>query len=195
MNFQRKLLLMTFVALIVVLIWPKGQEEATPETEQTQESREMQSSEMEMRTTPETRRSEVSDEETQAQAEEAALDELAEVPLSEDLEGDAQRRPPASSPVSGLTRQDQAYLQERGVEDPRQILDDLLGRSELLPQDSMAGGNMRFVREETRLLSQRWVLAGFSDGNTQGQALYEFEVSPGGELIWVLLSHYSQRVD
>ena len=182
MNFQRKLLLMTFLALIVVLIWPKGQEEVTPKTGQTQES-------------PERPNAEARDAEALSQAEEAVLDELAEVPLSEAADAATQRRATASSPVSGLTRQDQNYLYERGVEDPRQVLDDLLGRSELLPPASTPDGNMRFLREETHLLSQRWVLAGFSDGNTQGQALYEFEVSPGGELIWVLLSHYSQTVD
>ncbi|SFC40533.1 hypothetical protein SAMN05660443_2544 [Marinospirillum celere] len=199
MPFQRKLLLIVFLVLIAVLLWPKGQDDLTPSTQDLHEEAE----EMEMQTTPETRRSrddeealtvdgeEITDEEMTREDQDAALDDLADAPLSQDLDTDEQGGMPASA-AAGLSSEDRRYLRERGLDNPeQQVINDLMGQTELLPQDSMTGGNMQFIQEETELLSHRWVLASFSDGQTQGQALYEFEVTPGGDLIWVLLSHYS----
>jgi len=190
MPFKRKLLLITLLVLLVVLLWPKGQDDLTPATEDRHQEVE---EEMVMQPTPETRvdRSESEQEELPVE-DDAALDDLADVPLSEDVSERAPVREGRSSAASrtGLSQEDRDYLEQRGLNNPeQQVVSDLMSRSELLPQDSMLGGSMQFVEQETRVLNHRWVLATFTDGQTQGQALYEFEVSAGGDLIWVLLAH------
>ncbi len=187
MTFQRKLLLLVFITLLVVLLWPKGEEQVpVPEEPEilTEEAAE------ETSTARDSQRSET-EQGAQGATEAEVLEELAATPLSETQPDAAAKKRPAS-PVSGLTQADQDYLYERGIDDPREVLKDLLARDELLPSSSVSDQSLRFVAEETQLLSRRWVLATFTDGSTQGQALYEFEISPGGELIWVLLSQTSR---
>lgn len=190
MPFKRKLLLIVLLALLAVLLWPKGQDDLTPSSEDRHQEVE---EEMVMQPTPDTRveRSKPEQEE-QPREEDTTLDDLAEVPLSEDVSETAPMREGRSPAASrrGLSQGDRQYLEQRGLNNPeQQVIGDLMSRSELLPQDSMLGGSMQFVEQETRVLNHRWVLATFTDGETQGQALYEFEVSAGGDLIWVLLAH------
>lgn len=198
MPFQRKLLLIIFLVLIVVLLWPKGQDDLAPSTQDLHQEVE---EEVVMQPTPDTR-VEPSEQEAQSLQEEQPLEEsdvvedLADVPLSEDIESSEPNRDGRSSAATsraGLNAEDRDYLEQRGLDNPQeQIISDLMARNELLPQDSLLGGDMRFVQEETQLLNRRWVLATFTDGQTQGQALYEYEVGPDGNLIWVLLAHDSR---
>jgi len=193
MPFQRKLLLIVVLVLMVVLLWPKGQDDLTPSTQDRHQEVEEVDQEMVMQPTPDTR-VESSESDAAALEDDPALDDLAEVPLSEDLEASEtdreERTDEAARSWVGLSQEDRRYLEQRGLDNPeQQILSDLMGRNELLPQDSLLGGGMEFVQEATELLNRRWVLATFTDGQTQGQALYEFEIGPGGELIWVLLAH------
>lgn len=196
MPFQRKLLLIVVLVLIVVLLWPKGQDDLTPSSQDRHQEVEEVEEEIVMQPTPDTRvDASESTSDTAVSEEDPALDDLAEVPLSDDLEAsttDAEGTDDASAPSSPLrlSQEERQYLEQRGLDNPEeQVLSDLMGRNELLPQDSLVGGDMAFVEQQSQLLNHRWVLATFTDGQSQGQALYEFEIGPGGDLIWVLLAY------
>ncbi|SFX30306.1 hypothetical protein [Marinospirillum alkaliphilum] len=190
MNFQRKLLLMVLLILIVVLLIPKGGEDLAPSTGERHVT-----SEAEMRTVPDTRMasdagrtesSEATESSHEGDDTPAAEPSLSELPLAD---SDAQA---TSVAVTGLTAADLRQFRERGLGDPEQrIMQSLMGRSDLIPQQAVLGGTMRFVAEESLLLNRRWVLATYEDGHIRGQALFEYEVTTTGEILWVLLAHQS----
>ncbi|WP_404414693.1 hypothetical protein [Marinospirillum sp.] len=196
MPFKRKLLLIVFLALMVVLLWPKGQEDLTPSTENRHQEIEEDTTRQE-----EPQPEEESQEERTPEEEGSdSVENLADLPLSDEAEtesegNEAEKEETEPTPQeSGLSQAGREYLEQRGLDNPEEeVVRDLISRSDLLPQNSLEGGSVEFVEQETRLLNHRWVLATFTDGQTQGQALYEFEVSAGGDLVWVLLAQATSQ--
>jgi len=80
-------------------------------------------------------------------------------------------------------------FRERGLDDPlRDIPADLETRPDLIPDDPVLGGTMRFTR--VALLTDRWVLAAYEDGHIQGHAIFEYAVGEEGEVRWTVVTHY-----
>jgi hypothetical protein len=80
-------------------------------------------------------------------------------------------------------------FRERGLDDPlRDIPADLEGRPELIPDEPVLGGTMRFTR--IVLLTDRWALATYEDGHIQGHAILEYVVEEDAEIRWTVVAHY-----
>ncbi len=191
MPFQRKLLLMIFILLILVLIWPKDQQPTTDEP--SVDPHVEVSGEPVMRPVPDTRNPDGSQrppEDAAAAAEEDVLEALADTPLSEDVAPTGAAS--VSVPPFGLSESQRRQFVARGLNSPEErILQDLLNQPGLIPQEGVLGGQMAFIPEETYLLNHRWVLATFEDGHLRGQALYEYELTTTGDLIWMLLAQFT----
>lgn len=60
------------------------------------------------------------------------------------------------------------------------IKSSLREQTELIPLEAVLGGTMAFRRVE--ILSEKWVMATYDDGHIQGQAIYEYHLSPDDSL-------------
>lgn len=95
-------------------------------------------------------------------------------------------RTPESGVLSDYHRR---QFQRRGLANPEaDILADLLKKPHLIPQEPVLGGTMFFLPGEVRLLSERWAMATYEDGHVQGRALFEYLVSPQGNITWRVLA-------
>lgn len=186
MNLQGKRLLILVLSMMILLMLLSGRQTSEPAQD------EDPSAEMEMQPVPDTRTAS----REAAGGVDAVLDEVAQLPLSEVSETGAAASQPAlpdSATLPGLTEADRAQLRERGLQDPEQrILNSLAGRNDLLPRDGATGTALRFLPEESRVLNRRWVLATYAADNLRGQSLLEYEVTTTGEILWVVLAHYSE---
>ena len=80
-------------------------------------------------------------------------------------------------------------LKQMGLEDPvNDLRRDLIKHPELIPYEGVLGGKMAFIEDSIALLSTRWVFAQFEDGHIEGRCLLSFEVGPGGQISWKILS-------
>jgi len=78
-------------------------------------------------------------------------------------------------------------LKRHGLANPVQDLrQDLMKHRELIPFESVEGpGGMRFLLAgDIALLNTKWVFARFEDGMIGGSGLFEYQVSPGGKIVW-----------
>ena len=68
------------------------------------------------------------------------------------------------------------------------LVDDLLGRAELIPFDGILGGTMGFYTPDNiYILSNRWVYARFEDGHIGGEMLLEYRIEADGAISWSVL--------
>ena len=77
-------------------------------------------------------------------------------------------------------------------EDPESyIIEDLMGRPDLIKEEPVLGGTMGFYhRENIQLITDRWVLAWYEDGHIGGYSLLEFSVKEDKSLTWSVVSSY-----
>lgn len=187
MKSQGKVLLILVLAMMVLLMLLSGRQQAPAPVPD-----EDRPAAVEMQPVPDTRAAS----REPASGADAVLDEVARLPLSETAGSEpADALPPAahSAALPGLTEADRAQLRERGLQDPEQrILNSLSGRHDLLPRDGTMGATLRFLPEESQVLNRRWVLATYAADNLRGQSLLEYEVTTTGEILWVVLAHYSE---
>ena len=87
---------------------------------------------------------------------------------------------------------DVVQLKKKGLSNLEENLaTDLMRHKELIPYKGVMGGSMGFYsKQDIRVLTSRWVLASFEDGHIGGQTLLEYDVSPGGEIQWKVISAY-----
>lgn len=78
-------------------------------------------------------------------------------------------------------------LKSRGVEEPQEVLKDLLEQSQLIPYEGVLGGTMFMA--EGWLLTDRFALAVFEDGHVMGHMVLEYDID-GGSIHWKVLSAY-----
>jgi len=100
-----------------------------------------------------------------------------------------------SSPPAGtieLFSWDIQAMQKKGLKDPvNDIVSDLKQNGKLIPYRPSMGGTMNFYdRSKIWILTNKWVLAYFEDGHNGGYVLLEYEVAPGGKIIWKILASY-----
>lgn len=69
------------------------------------------------------------------------------------------------------------------------ILTDLLKHPELIPYEPVLGGKMAFYKEESQVLSDKWVFAYFEDGHIFGHMLLAYTVD-NGVIKWDVLDAY-----
>jgi len=68
------------------------------------------------------------------------------------------------------------------------VLGDLAHHPELIPLKPIAGGTMRFVPSECRVLEPHWVYGYYEDGHVAGVGLFEFQRRPDGVLSWTRIA-------
>ncbi|HET7361685.1 MAG TPA: hypothetical protein VFI78_07110, partial [Salinimicrobium sp.] len=61
----------------------------------------------------------------------------------------------------------------------------LKARPELIPMESVLGGEMQF--RKITILSDSWLFAMYDDGHVQGKSLIEYKLQPDGELQFEIL--------
>lgn len=82
-------------------------------------------------------------------------------------------------------------LQRRGLRNPVfDLIQDLAGRTDLIPAEAFFGGSMHIITAETYVLTDRWVLAGFEDGHVRGNLWLEYVVDQSGGISWRVLGWY-----
>ncbi len=73
----------------------------------------------------------------------------------------------------------------------KELIDDLIEKTELIPHEPVLGGTMGFYdRDNIYLLNDQWVLASFEDGHIGGYMLLEFEIDEEQDIDWQVLSSY-----
>ena len=98
---------------------------------------------------------------------------------------------PPASPIE-LFSWDIRAMQKKGLKDPvNDIVSDLKQNGKLIPYQPSMGGTMNFYDTgKIWILTNKWVLAYFEDGHNGGYVLLEYEVAPGGKIIWKILASY-----
>jgi hypothetical protein len=88
-----------------------------------------------------------------------------------------------------LSQFDIHLLKRRGLHDPvKEITDDLIARTDLIPYEGVLGGEMGFYSPENiHILSGNWVFAYFEDGHVRGEMLLEYSVAPQGSISWEVI--------
>jgi hypothetical protein len=98
---------------------------------------------------------------------------------------------PPASPIE-LFSWDIRAMQKKGLKDPvNDIVSDLKQNGKLIPYRPSMGGTMNFYDAgNIWILTGKWVLAYFEDGHNGGYILLEYEIAPGGKIIWKVLASY-----
>lgn len=108
-----------------------------------------------------------------------------------DTEDDAARIGDPMQWGPGLSAHDVARFQRKGLEDPvGDILRDLTGRVDLIPDEGVLGGTMYIVTRDSYILTDRWVLATYEDGHIRGRMLAEYRVQDDGRITWRRIDAY-----
>jgi len=96
---------------------------------------------------------------------------------------------------SYLPGRDLSDLKRRGLTNPASdLIADLQRHKSLIPYKAVLGGTMGFYGlDDIRILSPRWVVAGFDDGHITGQALLKYKVSQPGKVSWIVLDSYMDK--
>ena len=125
-----------------------------------------------------------------AQKLEQAGEQLARKTQQESQDSVAAGGPPTST--IELFSWDIRALQKKGLKDPvNDIVSDLKQHRELIPFEATMGGTMNFYdSSKIWILTGRWVFAYCEDGHKGGYLLLEYEVAPGGKIIWKVLASY-----
>jgi len=91
----------------------------------------------------------------------------------------------------GLTIWQIERFKKKGLKDPvKDIIADLMKHNELIPYEGVLGGTMGFLRDDTHVITPKWVLARFEDGHIGGHMLLEYKVSNDGKISWKVLASY-----
>jgi len=98
--------------------------------------------------------------------------------------------PPANS--IELFSWDIRRMQKKGLKVPvNDIASDLKQHGELIPYQPSMGGKMNFYDAgKIWILAGKWVFAYFEDGHNGGYMLLEYQIEPGGKIIWKVLASY-----
>jgi hypothetical protein len=92
--------------------------------------------------------------------------------------------------ISKLQSWDIRRFQKRGLANPEEdIVNDLLKQNRLIQFDSHAGVNWRIDKNETIILSNKWVFTKFDDGHMLGSILLQYQVE-NGIITWEVISQY-----
>lgn len=76
---------------------------------------------------------------------------------------------------------------ERGIRNPENYIKNaLLEKPELIPQEAILGGTMRFWNAQ--LLGDKWIIADFEDGHISGRAIYKYELLPDKKVKFKLIT-------
>lgn len=80
-------------------------------------------------------------------------------------------------------------VKQLGIPNPDSfVVADLLNRQELVPEQGILGGTMRFTN--VKLLGDRWAIAEMDDGHIMGYVLLKYQVLPGKKLRWSIIDYY-----
>ena len=98
---------------------------------------------------------------------------------------------PPANPIE-LFSWDIRKMQKKGMKDPvNDIVTDLKQHGELIPYQPSMGGKMNFYDAgKIWILTGKWVFAYFEDGHNGGYILLEYDITPGGKIIWKVLASY-----
>lgn len=81
-------------------------------------------------------------------------------------------------------------LKRKGLDGgPDQVVADLLKHNELIPYEGVLGGKMAFFKDNTYVISDKWVLAYFEDGHMNGNMLLGYSVK-SGIISWKVIDSY-----
>lgn len=81
-------------------------------------------------------------------------------------------------------------LKQRGLAHPVADLQaDLMQHTDLIEAPASLGGTMRFLENQTYILTGRWALAAFEDGHNGGWMLLQYSVADG-EITWEVIRSY-----
>lgn len=81
------------------------------------------------------------------------------------------------------------YLKEKGLTDPvRQLTEDLVKRTDLIPYPGVLGGTMAFRPNGDWAFAPGYVLASFDDGHYGGWAVLHYHVT-AGKISWSMVEH------
>lgn len=81
-------------------------------------------------------------------------------------------------------------LERKGLNGgPDQVVADLLKHNELIPYEGVLGGKMAFFKDNTYVISDKWVLAYFEDGHMNGNMLLGYSVK-SGIISWKVIDSY-----
>ena len=65
---------------------------------------------------------------------------------------------------------------DKGIENPEvEIVDELRNRADLIPLEAVLGGTMSF--DKIQIVSNKWIIASYSDGHISGRSIYEFKLN------------------
>jgi hypothetical protein len=104
--------------------------------------------------------------------------------------GDAHSDANTSNQLSKLQSWDIKRFQKKGLKNPEDdIIESLLKQSHLIKFEPHAGVTWRFDKNETILLSNRWVFTKFDEGHMLGSMLLEYTVN-NGLITWEVISQY-----
>ncbi len=96
--------------------------------------------------------------------------------------------PPPAGGQELLSPPERRRLQDRlGEHAIAALRNDLMTHPELIPVEPSLGGKMGFYDPaQIRILSDRWVMAGFEDGHNAGKLLLRYRIDDG-EIRWEVL--------
>ncbi len=87
---------------------------------------------------------------------------------------------------SGLVKK----IERQGLDGgPNEVIEDLLKHRELIPYEGILGGTMAFWKNESFVISDRWVIAYFEDGHNGGRMLLQYNVNDG-IISWKVIDSY-----
>lgn len=137
-------------------------------------------------------------EKSQAEEEEKRAEEkqrMQEVQKQAQEKRRAEMWPRSPSQPYVLTPDELAAITAKGLTDPyKDLIADILKHHELIPEDGVLGGTMRFFAgDRTIVLGPDRVLAEYDDGHIGGQALFQYEVGDSGEIKWQCLSYLKEQ--
>jgi hypothetical protein len=96
----------------------------------------------------------------------------------------------SSQKSSKLQSWDIKRFQKSGLKNPGEdILDDLMKQSRLIKFEPQPGVSWRFDRNETIILSNRWVFTKFDEGHMLGSMLLQYSVN-NGSITWEAISQH-----
>jgi hypothetical protein len=102
-----------------------------------------------------------------------------------------------SGMVLGLPPGEIQKLKKKGLANPgADIVYDLVKNRGFILPSAYLGRDVGFrFKSNVQILSSRWVLADFDDGEMSGKILLEYSVASGGRISWRIVNTYIGRLD
>jgi len=95
-----------------------------------------------------------------------------------------------SQKLSKLQSWDIKRFQKKGLTNPEDdILDNLTKQAQLIKFEPQPGVSWRFDKNETIILSNRWIFTKFDEGHMLGSMLLKYNVD-NGSITWEVISQY-----